>query len=126
VGAAERSGSPRNLLPRHVRLRRRADFARVFADNLRASDERLTVLARVNDRAHPRLGIAVSRKVAGSAVERNRFKRVVREQFRLMQHDIPALDVVVLAKPGGVGVDSGALRESLKRLLNKVSTRCRH
>jgi ribonuclease P protein component len=109
-----------------VRLSRREDFARVFADNLRASDEHLTVLARVNELEHPRLGIAVSRKVVGSAVERNRFKRVVREQFRLMQHDMPALDVVVLARPGIVGTTPAALGESLRRLMGKVSARCRH
>jgi ribonuclease P protein component len=109
-----------------VRLNRREDFTRVFADNLRASDERVTVLARANGLDHPRLGIAVSRKVLGSAVARNRFKRVAREQFRLMQYDLAALDIVVLARAGAVNANSAELRVSLQKSLTKVSARCRH
>ncbi len=47
-----------------------------------------------------RLGLSVSKKVGG-AVERNRVKRVVREQFAEIAHLLPArLDVVVIARPG--------------------------
>ena len=48
----------------------------------------------------PRLGLAVSRKV-GSAVERNRIKRVLREQFvECAEHLRPGVDLVVIARPG--------------------------
>ena len=44
------------------------------------------------------MGIAASRKV-GPAVKRNRIKRLVRECFRLNQHDIPIkADIVVVCK----------------------------
>ena len=42
----------------------------------------MTVLATPNQLQHPRLGLAISRKVARSAVGRNRIKRVVRESYR--------------------------------------------
>jgi ribonuclease P protein component len=46
-----------------------------------------------------RLGLSVSRKVGG-AVQRNRVKRLLREAFRAVQHDLPAgLDLVVVARP---------------------------
>ncbi len=45
-----------------------------------------------------RLGLAVTKKT-GCAVQRNRVKRVLREFFRLHQHDLPKhVDIVVVPK----------------------------
>lgn len=46
-----------------------------------------------------RLGLSVPRRV-GTAVKRNRVKRMLREAFRLSQHHLPAgLDLVVGVQP---------------------------
>jgi ribonuclease P protein component len=45
-----------------------------------------------------RLGLAISRKVARTAVARNRIKRVSRESFRHRQYELGALDVVILGR----------------------------
>jgi ribonuclease P protein component len=125
VGAAERSAFPRKLLPRCVRLRRHEDFTRVFNDNLRASDELLTVLARRNQLEHARLGLAVSRKAVGNAVHRNRLKRIMREVFRLTRSELPAIDIVVLARPRSAEATSTELRRSLQDLLQRMNARCK-
>lgn len=53
-----------------------------------------------HDRPHNRLGIIASRKV-GSAVKRNRVKRLIREFFRTQQHRLPkGLDILIIARPG--------------------------
>jgi ribonuclease P protein component len=83
--------------PKLLRLRTKGDFDAVFAVRTSAADSVLVVYARPNDRARPRLGLAVSRKV-GNAVRRNRWKRVLREAFRLAQHRLPALDLVCLPR----------------------------
>ena len=41
-----------------------------------------------NSCEHPRIGISVS-KTCGNAVIRNRIKRLIRQAFRINQHDIP-------------------------------------
>ena len=47
----------------------------------------------------PRLGIVVSRRY-GSAVERNRAKRRIREAFRRCAKDLPSVDVIVRPQAG--------------------------
>ena len=58
----------------------------------------LVVYAAPNDVGHARLGLTVSRKV-GSAVCRNRWKRLLREAFRLSQQELPALDLICIPRP---------------------------
>ncbi|MFN8109022.1 MAG: ribonuclease P protein component [Thermoleophilia bacterium] len=89
---------------RRGRLTRSRDFDAVYRRGRSTSDRHLVVylFARDADAAAdaPRLGLSVSRKVGG-AVERNRVKRVLREQFATMAHLVPAdTDVVVIARRG--------------------------
>lgn len=51
-----------------------------------------------NQCGHARLGIVVGRKALLRAVDRNRFKRLVREQFRKVAARLQPLDIVVQAQ----------------------------
>jgi len=83
----------RNKFGKTMRLTRAREFDRVFAAGRRFKLKGLTILRADNDLDHPRLGISIGRAF-GNAPERNRMKRMLREAFRLLQHDLPAGDFV--------------------------------
>jgi len=95
-------------------LSRKVEFQRVFDQPIRSGDRYFTVLARPNELGHSRLGLAISRKAAKSAVARNRIKRIVRESFRHHQTGLDGLDVVVMGRPQMNGHDNAALFTSLQ------------
>lgn len=93
-----------------------AQFKNVFEQPFRASSPEITLLARKNHLNHPRLGLTVAKKHLKRAHDRNRIKRLVRESFRLSQHQLPACDFVFVAK-GGIGkLDNAAFCQMLDKL----------
>jgi ribonuclease P protein component len=80
-------------------LRARDDFHAAFNARVKEARGPLIIFSRPNDLPHPRMGIQTSRRV-GNAVHRNRIRRLLREAFRLMQHDFPrGYDWVVVVRP---------------------------
>ena len=85
--------------PRRRRLIHVREFEAVYDGRVRKNEGPLVVHAVPNQLAHPRLGLAISRRT-GSAVVRNRIKRRLREAFRRLQHDLPqGYDLVVAVRP---------------------------
>jgi ribonuclease P protein component len=108
------------MLPRAHRLTRSGDFARVRRDG-RSRPQGVIVLSRApNSTPVTRVGFAVSGKV-GSAVRRNRVKRLLREAMRARMHQIkPGYDVVVIARPGAAELGLAEIQESLGTLLQRA------
>lgn len=114
---------PRYFLPRSRRLRLKTDFRRVFAARQVFIDRELIVHAAANGGRPTRLGLAVTRKV-GSAVRRNRIRRLMREAFRLHQHRFPTgLDLVLVPRKGAQ-LTLESISASLCKLVERAGRAC--
>ena len=104
------------------RIRKQADFDRIYGVRVYAADDVLVVNGGTNDVGRPRLGLSVSRRV-GNAVVRNAWKRRIREAFRLCRQQLPAnLDLIVRPQ-SGAACDFQAIARSLPQLARRVARR---
>lgn len=129
--------NPSKAFPKTARMLRRWEFQNNQKLAKRVHSAHFVVAAslfvpdRDPERPHEpgaRLGMAVSKKV-GPAVVRNRLRRLIREVFREIRGGLPAVDLVVIARPSAAGfVDMGldALAEELVPQLQKAASKlCR-
>jgi ribonuclease P protein component len=106
--------------PKELHVRSAKDFKRIYDRRQRAGDDLLLVFGCENELPHARLGLSVSRKV-GMAVVRNRWKRLIREAFRLSQHELPpGVDLVVIPR-GDVEPTLDGVQDSLRRLARQLA-----
>jgi ribonuclease P protein component len=83
---------------RAERVRRRADYQRIYDPGVKVHSPFFTLFALANASTVSRLGIAATRKLGG-AVVRNRAKRLIREVFR-RNKVAGGFDLVIVPKRG--------------------------
>ncbi|AUD58472.1 ribonuclease P protein component [Shewanella sp. NKUCC05_KAH] len=108
---------------RELRLLTPAQFKSVFSNPIKASSAEITLLAIPNTEQHPRMGLTVAKRYVKRANQRNRIKRVIRDSFRLNQHDIPHLDIVVLVRNGVMEMENAEINKLIEKLWRKLSRR---
>ena len=100
-----------------TKLRKRAEYLHVQKEAVTQVGVLLVLDQRPHSAPVTRLGITASRRF-GKAHERNRFKRLVREAFRLAYHALPkGMDLVV--KPRA-RVKGASMQEVQKELLDLI------
>lgn len=81
---------------RSLRLQRAEEFQQTFRLGNKKKQGGLAVYTKLNDLGYARLGLAVAKKIIPNATSRNRLKRLIRESFRLNQHRLPEVDIVIV------------------------------
>lgn len=109
---------------RELRLLTPSHFENVFSNAIPAVSPKVTLLGRHNTLTHPRLGVTVSKKNVRKAHDRNRMKRLIRESFRLNQHKLPNIDIVVVVKAGLDKQSNEEIFKVLEKLWKKLTSRC--
>ena len=104
-------------------MRLPAEFREVRQRGRRFSDAYFSLCVVANEAAHPRLGLAIATRTFGTAVARNRIKRITRESFRLHQQTLPSVDVTVAAREAARHAAAAALRASLDQHWKAISKR---
>ena len=78
---------------------------------------------RLNEAHFPRLGLIVSKKTAKLAVQRNYMRRVLRELFRLNQHNCPIIDLIIQVQKPFKNTEFTLIKQEFEILLAKLSVK---
>lgn len=108
------------------RLLRPAEFKAVFDSTaFKVGEQHFVLLLRPNGLDHPRLGLVIAKKKVRLAVDRNRLKRRIRDSFRRHQQDLPAVDIIFMARQELADVEpavfAAVLEKAWKRTARKAA-----
>ena len=110
-------------MQRKFRLTRSEDFKRVRRSGKTYAHPLVVLIVQAHDqpRAHTRVGVAAGRAV-GTAVHRNRAKRLLREAMRALIPSIaPNVDLLLIARPALASAALDEARNTLQNLLQRAN-----
>ncbi|MBE8189563.1 MAG: ribonuclease P protein component [Candidatus Thioglobus sp.] len=109
-------------LTRELRVVKPSDYQAIFKNGVISKGKYWQIIAQKTSTS-PRLGLAISKKIHKLAVERNRYKRIAREVFRIHQKQLNNWEFVVLAKStkSAKPQNNTVLAEDLLGLFQQIS-----
>lgn len=110
-------------LVKQAKMIKTDDFSSVFNFRKRFSLKYLVMHYRPNNLQRARLGLVVGKKTAKLAVSRNYMRRVLREFFRLNQHDICHVDLIIRVQKKFDKVDFIQIKQEFDSLIYKLNQR---
>lgn len=107
---------------KNLRLLNAKEYQQVF-DNVtwKVSSSHFVFLSAKNLLPQPRLGLVIAKRHVRTAVQRNRIKRILREQFRLLQYDLPKVDIIILVRPHVDQQDNPQLQREIASCFQRLN-----
>lgn len=110
--------------PRNLRLLNSRDFRHVFDQTQwKVFCPGFLLLAAPGRTTETRIGFVFSKKNIRLAVRRNRFKRIFRDSFRRHHHQLPPVDILVLAIKEANLTSDQKLSKNLSRVWKQLNQR---
>ena len=108
------------------RVTRSGDFTKIIRLGTCVADDTLVLFALPTASADQsiRIGITIPKKT-GNAVQRNRWKRLIRESFRVQQADLPTGYEFIVRPKRGASPSWRAIEKSIPHLARKAAKRVR-
>jgi len=105
---------------RKFRLARSEDFKRVRRSGKSYAHPLVVLIVQTHDQPRVKVGVTAGRTV-GTAVYRNRAKRLLREAMRpLIPSIVSGLDLILIARPGLTAATLEETRQALLTLLQRA------
>jgi ribonuclease P protein component len=105
---------------RNSRLLAAADFKLVFEAGNRISNDLWVIAWSMSTHPHARLGLAIAKKAAPLAVQRNRLKRIARNVFRLHPLRDQPVDLVVMIRSAAHKAEKPILAQQFSTLFARA------
>lgn len=103
-----------------IPLRKNFEFLRAYNRGKFFVGKYLILYVVPNRKGNSRIGIAASKKI-GKSVRRNRYRRLIKENYRLMEDRVkPGFDMVFVARSKEVLPDFNDVKKEMKFLLKRL------
>jgi len=103
-----------------ISIKENSDFKRLYYRGKSVVKKRIVVYYRKNRYGFNRLGITVSPKI-GCAVVRNRVRRLIKENYRVLQGLSEGYDIVIVARSSSNNSSFNEIGKDLRRALCECS-----
>ncbi|WP_129599564.1 ribonuclease P protein component [Anaerophilus nitritogenes] len=102
-----------------LRLRKNADFKKIYAKGNSVANRQLVVFYMKNNQVDNRIGFIASKKV-GNSVKRNRARRLMKEAFRIYDQQIEkGYDLIFIARVNINDASYQEVEKSISHILKK-------
>lgn len=106
-------------LPKEIILRDKQEFNKVYNKG-RSYVNNSLVIHVLHSNKSSKVGFAVGKKI-GNAVIRNRIKRLMRESYRLCQHDIcQNVSIILVGRKTLIDADCDTVIKSFRNICSKA------
>ncbi len=104
-----------------ISLNKNSEFKKIYRIGKTIVNKYLVIYYKRNNQGINRLGITINKKV-GKAVVRNRIKRLIKENYRLMEDNIKeGYDIIIVSRIRIKYIDYKKMNISMNELFKKAN-----